>query len=425
VLLPPVPDVMSHKDGGVAERLTDLGGTLRTCAVEQTLERAKQAFESTGITRLANVTGLDSVGVPVWTAIRPLAKSLSVSQGKGLSHELAQVSAAMEAIELHHAEDRVPAGYRLAVGDVVRSRNSVSLEGLPIRSDARLTDNCEIDWVAAVEIVAGRSRLIPREMVCLNFAEPRADCSLFTASSNGLASGNTLGEAILHALCEVVERDQVSFWRVKRNLGPNPPTRVDLDSIVDPCCRSLIERCQDAGLEVCVWDCGQTLGVPCFTCTVFYGRHATLFPQRASGHGSHPLRRIAMSRAVTEALQSRLTHISGARDDIYFSRFQTHLPVDTPGNIAWIDKVRSEAATCDYACVPEAPDTSRVDLLIDWLLAALSREGLHEVAVVDLTTPEIGVHVAKVVVPGLEFSAHKPYYTPGPRMQRLLDRFRI
>jgi ribosomal protein S12 methylthiotransferase accessory factor len=222
-----------------------------------------------------------------------------------------------------------------------------------------------------------------------------------------------------------MERDQVSFWRVRRNLGPDAPTRVDLDSVTDPCCRSVIKLCEDAGLEVCVWDCGQALGVPCFTCSVFDGRHATLFPQRASGNGCHPLRRIALSRAMTEALQSRLTHISGARDDMYMSRFEKHLPVDTPGNMAWIGKIRSEPSVCDYGCVPEASDASRADRLVDWLLAALSGEGLDEVAVVDLTTPEIGVHVVKVVVPGLEFSAHKPYYTPGPRMRRFLERFRI
>ena len=57
-----------------------------------------------GITRLADVTGLDRIGVPVFQAIRPLSRSVSVSQGKGLDPDAARASALMEAVETWHAE---------------------------------------------------------------------------------------------------------------------------------------------------------------------------------------------------------------------------------------------------------------------------------------------------------------------------------
>src|SRR4051812_20202893 len=57
-----------------------------------------------GITRVANVTGLDRLGVPVLMAIRPNSRSLTVSQGKGVETDAAWVSGVMEAIELAHAE---------------------------------------------------------------------------------------------------------------------------------------------------------------------------------------------------------------------------------------------------------------------------------------------------------------------------------
>ncbi len=68
------------------------------------LARIQPFFAQMGITRLANVTGLDTIGIPVVMACRPNSRSLAVTQGKGLDLEAAKVSAAMESIECHHAE---------------------------------------------------------------------------------------------------------------------------------------------------------------------------------------------------------------------------------------------------------------------------------------------------------------------------------
>src|SRR5215510_1476306 len=94
------------------DRAIDLGGTVRADHAANSLAKARAVMPALGITRLANVTGLDHIGVPCWMAVRPLALSLSVSQGKGLTHELAQISALMECIEVHHAEHLVPRGHR-------------------------------------------------------------------------------------------------------------------------------------------------------------------------------------------------------------------------------------------------------------------------------------------------------------------------
>src|SRR4051794_23313647 len=57
-----------------------------------------------GITRLARITRLDAVGIPVWSAIRPNARTLAVSQGKAEDDDGARIGAAMEALELAVAE---------------------------------------------------------------------------------------------------------------------------------------------------------------------------------------------------------------------------------------------------------------------------------------------------------------------------------
>src|SRR5262245_22815534 len=79
-------------------------GVHRSRPPAETFHEIASHFAALGITRIADVTGLDTIGIPVCVAVRPNSRSLSVSQGKGLTLEQARVSAAMESIETHHAE---------------------------------------------------------------------------------------------------------------------------------------------------------------------------------------------------------------------------------------------------------------------------------------------------------------------------------
>src|ERR1700683_3638805 len=88
----------------------DLGGTVRDAPPSCTLQRVLPILSTVGITRVANITGLDHVGIPTWMIVRPLARSLTVSQGKAFTHELANLSGIMESIELYHAEHFTPQG---------------------------------------------------------------------------------------------------------------------------------------------------------------------------------------------------------------------------------------------------------------------------------------------------------------------------
>src|SRR4051794_33639460 len=79
-------------------------GTQRSVAPDVTVRTIMPLRARFGITRVANVTGLDSLGVPVVIVCRPNSRSLSVSQGKGLTLDAAKASGLMESIELYHAE---------------------------------------------------------------------------------------------------------------------------------------------------------------------------------------------------------------------------------------------------------------------------------------------------------------------------------
>src|SRR5204862_1033387 len=95
-------------------------GTRRAVSPIETLRRIRPRLRAAGITRLADVTGLDWIGVPVYQAIRPNSRTLSASQGKGLTPAQAKVSALMESLELFHAEElRLPT-VRATVGTLRR-----------------------------------------------------------------------------------------------------------------------------------------------------------------------------------------------------------------------------------------------------------------------------------------------------------------
>src|SRR5574342_31348 len=79
-------------------------GTHRTVAPTETLARVRPLMPAMGITRIANITGLDCLDIPVVMVCRPNARSIAVSQGKGLTLDAAKASGLMEAVETFHAE---------------------------------------------------------------------------------------------------------------------------------------------------------------------------------------------------------------------------------------------------------------------------------------------------------------------------------
>src|ERR1700742_693684 len=93
---------MQSPDAAIVKQY--LAGTHRQVDPAHTLARVQPLLATMGITRVANVTGLDTIGIPVVMVCRPNARSLSVSQGKGLTLDAAKASGLMESIELYHAE---------------------------------------------------------------------------------------------------------------------------------------------------------------------------------------------------------------------------------------------------------------------------------------------------------------------------------
>ena len=149
---------------------------------------------------------------------------------------------------------------------------------------------------------------------------------------------------------------------------------------------------------VSVWDITSDVGVPAFTCRIAErSQPPAVSAHDAEGMGCHPDRNVALLRALTEAAQSRLGHISGARDDPSGWEHAYGTDQEPPGPAP---DLAGEAAR-DFTTVP-AFDGDSFDADVAWELAALRAAGISEAVAVDLTHEDFGVPVVRVIVPGLE-----------------------
>jgi ribosomal protein S12 methylthiotransferase accessory factor len=282
-----------------------------------------------GITRVADLTGLDVLGVPVWAAVRPAALTLSVSQGKGATGRAAAVSAVMEALELWHVEQRVPVRWR---GVSARELGlPYPVGALPQRVPHPGLDGVPVDWAAGTGLVDGGEVPVPVGLV-QRTVPAMWEPVLWRATSTGIACGTSRAPALLHALYEVVERhvlhaDELHEGGRRRWFGPG--------TVEDRYVGGLVGRIQEAGAVLELASVEGQFGLP--VCLAFLWSDD--YPVWFAGSGCHHDPHVALSRAITEAAQSRLTCISGVRDDLPSSEavFDTVVdrPTTTPGLPAW------------------------------------------------------------------------------------------
>lgn len=348
--------------------------------------------ETIGVTRLADVTGLDDIGIPVFLGVRPASRSLVVSAGKGLDPVAARTAALMESAEVWHAENIRPVVESRTAEDLrLRGNAVVDLAGLPVEPDLPAELDAAADWVTGIDLTTGESVLVPIEAVSMDFTERQHSWLGIARSSNGLAAGRSFEDAVLHGLCEVLERDAEFTWRFSED-----SRRVDLDTVTDPGCREMLERIARVGAELGVWEVGSAVDVPCVCAIVVDDpdRPGSSATGVHDGFACHPDPSQALAGAIAEAVQKRLTYIAGSRDDLSYAEMASARNAVLVNNV--VEQLRTEPSTVDFGGVLAVPG----DSTSAWVRAVAAR--LEQVIVVDLTRPELGVPVAAVCVPWLQ-----------------------
>jgi ribosomal protein S12 methylthiotransferase accessory factor len=394
-------------------------GTHRAVTPQGTLARVQPLLPAMGITRIANVTGLDYLGIPVVMVVRPNSRLLAVSQGKGVDLDHAKASGVMEAIEAFHGE-RISLPLKLQSYDEMRREHAVvDPATLPAVPDSLYHPDLRILWIEGFDLMARRPVWLPYESVHVNYTLPLPEGTGCVASStNGLASGNHLIEAVNAGICEVVERDCDALW-LQLDDAAAARRLLDPATIDEPRCQAILAKYVAARFAVEIWETTSDIGLPAFRCHIHEAADNPHDPQGIFfGAGCHPTREIGLLRALTEAAQSRLTYISGSRDDIERQDYRR------PGDKTPAERLR-EAGGGPNGGRPtrrlaDAPTFEAASLNEDlaWELERLGAAGIEQVVVVDLRIPAFDIPVVKVVIPGLEGVPDGPSYVPGPRAQR-------
>ena len=355
-----------------------------------------------GITRVARHTGLDDIGIPVWCAYAPNSRSIVIAQGKGLTDLDARVSTVMEALERAVAgEPSVTLIHGSASSLQAMGYETDTLNCLTAVHKADLGPDEETEWVAGINILTGDTIHIPFDAVVLD----RTRDARYWMSSDGLASGNNVEEAILHGVLERIERDAHVLWQVGGERD-RYACCVDPRGFEDAALTGLIDKIEASGLALRLFNITSDIGIPCFTAMLGPGdlissprdsdggRDIRLV-EVTGGTGAHPSAVRAAIRAVTEAVQSRLTYISGARDDISPATFSRSLP---PLMRRAFDAVAAPPA----AALRGNGVAGDLSDLLRHVLDALGNRRVASVIVVRLSEDTLPFSVVKVVIPELE-----------------------
>jgi ribosomal protein S12 methylthiotransferase accessory factor len=389
---------------------------------------------------------MDKLYIPNYTAVLPGTEdSIWVYSGKGPTKAHAKASALMESVERYcslsstYSESFIQGRYSqlsksyskvLHPDEVVEPVQEIYIHGDPI-----------MDFLPGFDVLNNEEVLIPAQLVLSRYTAKLPAARVFPYShTNGLASGNVLEEAICHALCEVIERDAASIADLcascipysiletienlikKAHNGQYPLIQipevkfvddpsifpdVHISQIAKECeaIKSLVKRFTDSGIPLLIKEITQKdIGIPTFVAssiewiTSDYGYFA-------KGYGTHPDARVALIRAITELSQTRAGNIQGSRDDLkkvkykendeIYKRKWQFMPTPSPLTSINNNEIVNFSEIKSYVSKDVLGD-------VRLILNGLRNAGLKRVIIIDLTNPNVGIPVVRVIVPGLE-----------------------
>ncbi len=406
-----------------------VNGTSRIRPAQETLEKIIPISKKIGVTRLADITDMDVLRIPNYSAVVPGTEDyIWVYSGKGPTKHHAMASALMESIERYSS---LPSGgprkfVRSSYSELSKTSNVLHPDKIvePTRFEYR--DDMPMDWLHGHDLVTGEQVMVPASIALFRYTpSPPAVNPFSYFHTNGLASGNVMEEAVCHALCEVVERDAMSLAELRASaipfhflrtilhslnlagirVAPIPAEKfvddpsvfpdVDISETEFEPVDKLVDRFNCAGISLTVKDITSDTGIPTFNASsVEWITHD--YGYLAEGHGTHPDARIALLRAITEVSQTRAANIQGARDDLRKIRYGEQ---NTDDRRAW--QFMQSTRKIKFSQVNTFFNEDILDD-IKLILSRLKGVGLPQAVIVDLTNPDIGIPVVRAIVPGLE-----------------------
>ena len=406
-----------------------VNGTSRITPAQETLKRVTFISQKIGVTRLADITNMDILGIPNYSAVLPGTEDyIWVYSGKGPTKAHAMASALMESIERYSS---LPSGgpknfIQGSYDQLSKSFNVLHPDEIVEPLRFQYNNEMSMDFLSGFDLFSEEPILVPASVALFRYSPvpPFVDPFAFH-HTNGLASGNVMEEAICHSLCEVIERDATSLAELRasaipfhflrhitnalRKKGyalnsiltdkyvddPSIFSDVDISQVEFQPVKALGEKFLQAKIPLIIKDITSDIGIPTFNASsIEWISHD--YGYLAEGHGTHPDARVALMRAITEVSQTRAANIQGARDDLRKIRYGQN---NTDDKRAWQFMPSSKKVKFS-----EVTSYFNQDILNDikLILEHLKQTGLNRAIIVNLTNDSIGIPVVRAIVPGLE-----------------------
>ncbi len=358
---------------------------------EETIRRVRDRLSKLDLDLLAETMRIDSgrLDIPVYISLLgadarrvvPTAKQM----GKGATPVQSEASALMELVERFSFFSYLEAGpmiYRRARDLETRSLDFSFLSrslfdaSEDVAAAADLYRDWPLSFAPATDLTTGEALYLPFHWFYL------------IEEYNGPAAGNCLEEAVLQALCEVVERHVGSVISQDRLAVP----ALDPDSAQDPVARELIAKFRRNGIEFYLRDFSLDTGIPTVAALAY---DPATFPESSEivfAAGTTPDPEKSLIRALTEVAQ-----LAGD-----FNRHTSYRP--TLPKYRTLEEAAYLMAPGPLHPLSSLPSLARPNLKeeIKGCVAALDRLGLH-VLVLDVTHPLVGIPAVYVLIPGTHF----------------------
>jgi ribosomal protein S12 methylthiotransferase accessory factor len=368
--------------------------THRSKTPDSTLSFVRAMRDTVSMLDFRNATGVDRIGIPVFTCdrVRP-DNSRTSHTGKGVSEIQAQVSLTMESIERYcseYMEEYRPKIIYDSYAGLKKKHNVLNPEELILSAGGDYSAEKDLEWVWGCELVANEEMLVPACAVYHPFRQNGA--FLFNTHTNGIAAGNTIEEAVIHGLAEVVERDAWSIARYSVQycdalyLEDNPGN----DFII-----KIFEKFDAADIELVAKDITTDIGIPVVAAFSRDLVHETMVP--IDGFGAHLDPRVAMVRALLEIATTRA---------LFFQKYGIEGLKE--GATAYLRQGEEYEDSRFYAYnqkgLAELEAGYTDDILKDFHIyrEKLAAAGLDKIIAVNLTRADVNIPTVRMIVPGAE-----------------------
>lgn len=336
------------------------------------------------VTRLARVTGLDRLGIPVWQAVRPLGRSLSCHMGKGMDEAQAIASALGEAREYADCEAYRPVRTQGRWDALPAEERSGSADDFAVRRGA-IAPDMALDWTR-VETLDGPALWVPSDAIAMDFTLPGHPGVL--CASAGQATAASFDTAMVRALLELIERDAVARFRAM-SPGERLAWAIDPESVQLDWFGSFLTRARSLRMVVGIDRLPAINALPAYQLWIAEANACSAACRSTGGWGAAFTTPDALQAAMLEAAQSRVGYIAGARDDMALG------PAPATEKPDWLARAASRRFRIDGDAHGDAAEAVRR------LQKLLAKAGFDRIGYVITSAAGAPYTTVKCFVPGL------------------------